>query len=485
MDILNDVTLLSRIQFALTIMFHYLFPPLTIGLSVIMVIIEGLYLKTGKIIYEQMAKFWTRLFAANFALGVASGIVMEFQFGTNWATYSRFVGDVFGSPLAAEGIFAFFLESVFLALLVFGWNRLSPIAHFFSTLMVSLGAIFSAVWIVVANSWQQTPTGHHIVQHGAGFRAEIIDFWAMVFNPSAVTRLIHVLLACLNLGSFFVMSICAYYILKKQHTEFAKKSFKIALFVGLFASFMLPIVGHKKAQIVAKYQPAKLAAFEGHFKSTSEGTPLYITGIPNTKTEQMDYGIAIPNALSFLVHGNTTTPIPGLDQFAKEDRPPVLLTFLSYRLMIMLGVFFMGILLVALYYYIRGTLFEQTWLLWTFVVAVLGSYTANMAGWVAAEVGRQPWIVYNLLRTSDGVSKSITASQVLSSIIMFSCIYALLFFVWIYVMNHKVHAGPDLSYKERPKQLKGERWFTSAALWADPSHKTLTNPDAEDNNHGS
>src|ERR1043166_4193757 len=231
-----DVLTLARAQFALTIMFHYLFPPLSIGMGGLLVLMEALFLKTSKPVYEAMTKFWTMIFAVNFALGVATGIVMEFQFGTNWATYSRYVGDVFGSALAAEGIFAFFLESGFLAVLVFGWDKVSPKMHFFSSCMVALGAIFSSIWIVVANSWQQTPAGYHIVGEGLTARAEITNFWAMVFNPSSVHRLAHVLIGCYILAAFFVMSISAYYLLRGRHIDFAKKSFTIALAVGTVMS---------------------------------------------------------------------------------------------------------------------------------------------------------------------------------------------------------------------------------------------------------
>src|ERR1700678_557407 len=233
-----DVVLLARIQFALTIMFHYLFPPLTIGLGVLMVIIEGLWIKTGEEIYEKMALFWTKIFAVNFALGVSTGIVMEFQFGTNWASYSRFVGDVFGSALAAEGIFAFFLESGFLAILLFGWDRVGRKLHFFATCMVCFGAHFSAVWIVVANSWMQTPTGYHIVGQGMHARAEVTDFWAVIFNPSSTDRLFHTICGAWSAGSFLVVSVSAWYLLKNKFPEFARRSLRIGLIVALIASLL-------------------------------------------------------------------------------------------------------------------------------------------------------------------------------------------------------------------------------------------------------
>src|SRR5579862_9788048 len=241
-----SVLTLSRIQFALTIMFHYLFPPLSIGLGGLLVIMEAMYLKTGDPHYEGMTKFWTKIFAVNFAMGVATGITMEFEFGTNWATYSRYVGDVFGSALAAEGIFAFFLESGFLAVLVFGWDKVSPRIHFFSTCMVALGALFSSVWIVIANSWQQTPAGFHILGEGLRARAEITDFWAMVFSPSSMQRLVHTVIGAYILGAFFVMSIAAYYILKGRHLDFAKRSFTIALIVAAVMSLAEPISGRSE-----------------------------------------------------------------------------------------------------------------------------------------------------------------------------------------------------------------------------------------------
>jgi cytochrome d ubiquinol oxidase subunit I len=436
-----DVLFLSRFQFALTIMFHYLFPPLSIGLGVIMAITEGMFLKTKNRDYEIMARFWTKIFAVVFAMGVATGIVMEFQFGTNWATYSRYVGDVFGSPLAAEGIFAFFLESGFLAVLVFGWDRVSPKMHFFSTVMVALGSMFSAVWIVVANSWMQTPAGFRIVGEGMKARAEITDFWAMVFNPSSVDRLTHTLIGAFILGAFFVMSITAWYILHGRHVRLARQSFTIALVFGTIASLAALVSGHGQANTVSRTQPEKLATFEGHFK-TGPGD-MWLFGIPDEEREIVEFGIAIPGGLSFLLHSDFNMPVKGLDQYAPEDRPPMQIPFQAYHLMIALGMFFIAITLFASFLRWRGTLFEKRWLLWIFVFAIIGPYLANQAGWVAAEVGRQPWIVHGLLRTSDALSKAVTAEEVLTSIILFTIIYLFLLAVWLYVMNDKIKHGPE------------------------------------------
>jgi cytochrome d ubiquinol oxidase subunit I len=443
-----DVVSLARFQFALTIMFHYLFPPLTIGLGALLVLLEGLYLKTKDPTYEVAARFWTKLFAVNFALGVATGIVMEFEFGTNWATYARYVGDVFGSALASEGIFAFFLESGFLAVLVFGWDKVSPRMHFFATLMVSFGSMFSAVWIVIANSWQQTPAGFHIVGTGLHARAEITDFWAMIFNPSSMVRLTHTLIGCMILGAFFMMSISAFYVLKGRHLVVAKKSFLVALVFGTVFSWGALLSGDHSAKVVAATQPAKLAAFEGHFKTGTEGAPLHVFGLPDERTQEVRYALEIPGGLSFLVSGNFHTPVAGLDRTPPRDRPPVLIPFLSFHLMVALGTAFIGLTSLGLFFWWRGTLFAQRWLLSLFVVAVLGPYAANEAGWVTAEVGRQPWVVYGLLRTSDALSKTVTADMLLSSIVMFIVIYLLLFAVWIYVMNEKIQHGPEVNLPE-------------------------------------
>lgn len=449
-----DVEILSRLQFAGTIMFHYLFPPLTIGLGLIMVIIEGIWLQTKDPSWNHAARFWTRIFALNFALGVSTGIVMEFEFGTNWAAYSRFVGDVFGSALAAEGIFAFFLESGFLAVLVFGWDRVGPKMHFFSALMVFLGSCFSAVWIVVANSWQQTPAGYHIVETNdngvPGLRAEITDFWAMVFNPSSMDRLTHTLVGAMIMGGLFVCSISAYYLIKNRHELFAKRCFTIGLLVTCVFSLLALVTGHDQAEQVAVTQPAKLAAFEGH--SETGPADLYLFGWPDAEAEEVRHGLAIPGMLSFLIHRDFDEPVTGLDAFPEDERPGVWLPFQTYHLMIGLGTGFIVLTVGTLPLLKEGRVFRMKWLLWVYVFSVLGAVAANQAGWIAAETGRQPWIVYPSvqngvempgLRTSDGLSESVRAEQVAWSIAMFGLIYAFLFAVWVFVLNRKIQHGPD------------------------------------------
>jgi len=441
-----DVEILSRIQFAFTISFHYIYPPLSIGLGLMMVIMEGLYLRTRNPVYEQMTRFWTKIFALTFGIGVATGIVMEFEFGTNWATYSRYVGDIFGSALAAEGIFAFALESGFLGILVFGWNRVKPIVHFIATLGVWLGSMFSAVWIVVANSWQQTPAGYHIVGEGMNARAEITDFWAMVFNPSSVDRMLHVWVGAFLAGTFLVLSVHAWYLLHNRHVDLSRKAIKIALAVGTISALSQLFIGHRSADGVAHNQPAKLAAFEGHFDSTAVAD-LYLLGWVNKK-EQTTTGIKIPGGLTYLLHQDFKTPVTGLNAFPEADRPSAVnAVFQFYHLMVAIGMFLIALTLFACWQWYRGKLFDQRWLLWVFVLAVLPPQIANQAGWFAAEMGRQPWVVYGLLRTSDALSKSVTANQVLFSLIMFAVIYTLLLALFLYLLNKKIQHGPEDNLK--------------------------------------
>jgi len=443
-----DTEILARIQFAFTISFHYIYPPLSIGLGFILVIMEGMYLKTGNKIYEQMTRFWIKIFALIFGIGVATGIIMEFEFGTNWATYSKYVGDIFGSALAAEGIFAFALESGFLGILLFGWNRVGPKVHFFSTIMVFLGSLFSAVWIVVANSWQQTPAGFHIVGEGLNARAEITDFWAMVFNPSSMDRLIHVWIAAILAGAFLVISVNAYYILKKKYLAIAIPAFKISLVVATVFSLAQLFAGSRSADGVAKNQPAKLATMEGHYDS-SAAADMYIMGWVNNK-KQTTTGIKIPGGLSFLIYSNFKTPVKGLNAFKASDRPTQVNTvFQMYHLMIAIGMALIFLTLYACWQWKKGKLFDKRWLMIVLAWSVLLPQIGNQAGWFTAEMGRQPWVVYGLLRTSDALSKSVAANQVIFSLVLFTLVYATLFVLFIYLLNKKIKHGPvDDTVKE-------------------------------------
>ena len=442
-----DTEILARIQFAFTIAFHYIYPPLSIGLGLLMVLFESMYMRTKNKKYHILAKFWTKIFALTFGIGVVTGIVMEFEFGTNWAVYSRYVGDVFGSALAAEGIFAFALESGFLGILLFGWNRVKPWVHLVSTIGVFLGSMFSAVWIVVANSWQQTPAGYRIVGEGLNARAEITDFWAMVFNPSSVDRVLHVWLGALLAGAFLVLSVHAYYIVKNRFVEISKPAFKIALVVAAVFSLAQLYTGHHSAEGVAVNQPAKLAAMEGHFEANAPAD-MYLFGWVDKESQEVT-GLKIPGGLSFLLHYDTEAPITGLNAFPEEDRPgQVNAVFQFYHIMIAIGMILIGLSLYGVFLWWRGKLFRKKWLLWTFVFAAILPQIANQSGWFAAEMGRQPWVVYGHLRTNEAFSQAVTDNQILFSLILFMIVYALLFLLFIYLLNKKIQHGPYEAFEK-------------------------------------
>jgi len=436
-----DVLWLSRLQFALTATFHYLYPPLSIGLGLLLVIVEAMWLKTRRPLYHQMARFWTKVFALTFAVGVATGIVMEFEFGTNWAAYSRYVGDVFGSALAAEGIFAFFLESGFLAVLLFGWDKVGPKLHFFSTCMVALGAHFSAIWIIVANSWMQTPAGFHIVGQGLAARAEITDFWAMVFNPSSLDRLSHTVVGAWQAGAWLMVSVGAWYLRRRRHREFALASVKVGLALAAVAALLSLVSGHESARGVAVNQPAKLAAFEGLWQTTPHA-PLHVVGWVDAARERT-HGPEVSGLLSWLAYGDTGHAVTGLDDIPRADRPPVNFTFQLFHVMVAVGCALIVLAAWAAIALWRGRLEDSRLLLWLLTLSVLGPQLANQAGWWAAEVGRQPWIVYGLLRTFQGLSPVVSAGQVATSIVMFTLVYLLLFAVFVFLLNDKIRHGPD------------------------------------------
>ena len=436
-----DVVLLSRIQFALTSGFHYIYPPMSIGIGLMLCLFEGAYLKTKNPLYKQIAKFWTKIFALTFALGVATGLVQLFGFGTNWARYSRFVGDVFGSALAAEGVFAFFLEAGFLGLMLFGWDRVSARLHYFSTVCVCLGAHFSAVWIVIANSWMQTPAGYRIVGEGLEAKAQVTDLWEVLGNPSALDRLTHVILGCWLSGIFLMISVSAYYYLKGRHKRVTEKTFKFGLWAAAFVLILQLISADSTARGVAINQPTKLAAMEGVYK-TEEGTPMYLFGWVDEKTQTVK-GVKIPKLLSFLVYRDFKTAVPGLNEVPPEDRPPIQPVFQAYHLMIAMWGLMALVTFIALIKQKKGKLATAKWTLWGLILSVGFPHIANQTGWMTAEIGRQPWIVYGLLRTQQGVSPTIVSGQVFLSILMFILIYLLLFILFIYLLNHKIQHGPE------------------------------------------
>jgi cytochrome d ubiquinol oxidase subunit I len=421
---------LARAQFALTVMVHYLYPVLTMGLGVVLVIVASLRLRRPDEVYDRMLRFWTHIFGVVFAGGVATGVVMEFEFGTNWAGYSRFVGDIFGAPLAAEALIAFFLESSFLGILLFGGRRVSRRTHFIATLMVALGATLSAFWIVAANSWQQTPAGFHIV-HG---RAELTNFWAAVFNPSTVLRFLHAVLGSWVTAAVFVGSLSAYYLLRGRHQEFARRSLRLALVFGLVAVAAEVVVGDAHTRQVARTQPEKFAAIEV-LHHTQEGAPLAVVGQPLPE-------VLLPKLLSFMTYFDFNARVTGLDAFAPEDRPPVTATAMSFHAMLWLGLGLAVVLGLGGFLWWRDRLFVSRRYLKLLCYCLPVPFVVNEVGWVTAEVGRQPWIVYRLLRTEEAFSRTVPAAQVAVSLLMFVVIYIGLVGLTLHLVRKKVLEGP-------------------------------------------
>ena len=434
-----DAVLLSRIQFAMTIGFHFIFPPISIGLAWLLVIIESFGFKRKEEVYVRLGKFFGKILALTFSVGVATGIVMEFQFGTNWAEYSKFVGDIFGAPLAAEGVFAFFLESTFLGLYLFGRDKVSNGVHLFSIWMVAIGATISAFWIIVAGSWMQTPAGY-IIKNG---RAELTNFWDAVFNPSTVIRFLHTIDAALIAGAFMVAGVSAYLILKNKETELAKRSMKIAVYFGLIVSLLeLFPFGHESGREVAKYQPAKFAAIQGLYTSQT-GAPLAVFAVPVMPPPELKAKIEIPGLLSWLAFGDLNAKVQGINDFPPNDLPPLFITFVAYHNMVVLGMLFILLMMIATYRLKKNKLWDTKILLKMFVWAIPLPVIACELGWIAAEVGRQPWIVYNVMRTSDAVSKNVPAGDVLFSIILFALIYLLIGSLYIYLLVKEIKHGPE------------------------------------------
>jgi len=442
-----DALMLSRLQFATATFFHFLFVPLTLGLSVLIAIMETIYVRTGNEDYLKMAKFWGRIFLVNFAVGVVTGITLEFQFGTNWSRYSRYVGDIFGSLLAIEATLAFFLESTFLAVWVFGWKRLSPKAHAACIWLVALASNLSALWILIANAWMQHPVGY-VVKEG---RAHLTDFWAVITQGFAWQIFFHTVSGAYILTGFVVMGISAYHLLRKQHTAFFTKSFRMGLALALIFSVAEVVQGHIHGAEVAKIQPAKLAAMESLW-DTQKDAPLTLFLIPDEKNERnlLEFW-RIPGALSMLAYNNPEAEVKGLKAFPNEDRPPVLLPFLAFRIMVGLG--FLFVLLTFVGFLKRKKLEESPGFLKVMLWAMPLPYIALQAGWIVTEVGRQPWIVYGVMRTKDAVSP-IATSQVGISLGAFILVYAALGAVAFFVIRKLVIQGPEL--KPRPaKQVEG------------------------------
>lgn len=431
-----DVLMLSRLQFAMATMFHFIFVPLTLGLSILVAIMETKYVRTGDEMYKRMTKFWGKLFVINFVLGVVTGITLEFQFGTNWSRYSEYVGDIFGSLLAIEATTSFFLESTFLGAWIFGWNILSPKMHAACIWLVAIASNMSALWILIANAFMQHPVGY-VMRNG---RAELDNFFTVLFNPFGWQQYVHTLSGAFTLAGFFLMGVSAYHLLKKQNIEFFTRSFKMGMVFALIFSVLVAVQGHHHAQEVTKIQPAKLAAMESLWETHEDGAPMYLLVVPDEKNEKNALELfGIPGGLSFLAHNSFTAPVQGLKDWPADERPPVLLTFLSFRVMVGIGTLLPILCIWALLR--RNKLTENPKLLKAMLYAIPLPYLAIEAGWVLAEVGRQPWIVYGLMKTADAVSPIVT-SQVAFSLVALTLLYALLGAVDIYLLFKFAKKGP-------------------------------------------
>jgi len=433
-----DVLLLSRLQFAAATAFHFLFVPLTLGLSVLVAVMETRYVRTGDEIYLRMVRFWGKIFLINFAIGVVTGITLEFQFGTNWSRYSEFMGDIFGSLLAIEALGFFFLESILLGVWIFGWEKISKRAHAVVMWLIAFASTGSAVWILTANSWMQHPVGY-VLRNG---RAELDSFSAVAFNKFAILMFFHTVGAAYILSAFFVMGISAYHLLNKQHVEFFTKSFRMALVMGLISSFFVVFEGHYHGSDLAQTQPTKLAAMESHWETTTNA-PIYLFAFPDEKNQKNLVEIGpIPGMLSLLAFHRADAEVKGLKDFPADERPPVLITFTSFKMMVGLGFYFALVTLIG--WFLRKRLMENPWYLKVMLLSIPLPYIAAELGWTLAEVGRQPWIVYGLMKTADAVSP-IAASQVAVSLTAFILVYGLLGAVGYWLIIRHVKQGPPAS----------------------------------------
>lgn len=458
-----DAVILARAQFAATTIFHFFFVPLSIGLVFMVALMETLYVVKKKEIYKKMAKFWGHLFLINFAVGVVTGIIQEFQFGMNWSDYSRFVGDVFGAPLAIEALLAFFMESTFIGLWIFGWDRLSKKVHLACIWLVSLGTILSGFWILTANSFMQVPVGFEM-NNG---RAEMNDFLALITNGQLLVEFPHVFTGALCTAAFFVAGISAYNLLKKRHVDFYKRSMRLAMIIGLIGSIGTALSGHWQAQYLVKTQPMKMAAAEGIWKDTPDPAPWSIFATINTEAQENTFELNIPYALSFLSYSKFEGGLKGMETLQKEYTekydsivgdgtnyiPPVKTTYWSFRLMIGFGTAMILLSIVGIYLWRKRKIEHSSLFLKLLIPAISFPFLANTFGWIMTEIGRQPWTVFGLMTTADAISPNVSAGMILFSMIMYLLIFTILLVVMVYLMIREIKKGPELQSKVAAKSI--------------------------------
>ncbi|MEO6940046.1 MAG: cytochrome ubiquinol oxidase subunit I [Candidatus Kapaibacterium sp.] len=438
---MHDALLIDRLQFTFTVTFHYIFPQLTMGLALLIVILKILGRRTKNPIYDRGARFWGKIFAVNFAVGVVTGIPMEFQFGTNWAAFSKYAGGVIGQTLAMEGVFAFFLESSFLGLFLFGEKRFGPKVHFLSAVLVFIGSWISGFFIVATDAWMQHPVAYEIGKNGT---AQLTSFWGMLTNPWVFWQYFHTMVGAVVTGAFVMASVGAYYLLAKKHLEHARIFIRVGVLVGLFAALLQVFPsGDEQAKNIEASQPVTLAAMEGLFKTT-QGAELVILGQPNMETQTLDNPITLPNVLSFLTYRSWNAEVRGLNAFPHDLWPQnIPLLYYSYHIMVGLGTLFIVIMLVATFLLWRRKLYSARWMLWILMLAVPFPYLANTAGWTTAELGRQPWLIYGLMRTADGASPYVSAGNGIFTLLGFLGLYLLLGVLFIILVLKEIKHGPE------------------------------------------
>ena len=444
-----DAMLMHRIHFAFTVTYHYLFPQLTMGLALLIVVLKTLALRTKNEIYNEAARFWAKLFAINFVVGVVTGIPMEFQFGTNWSHFARTTGGVIGQPLAMEGVFSFFLESAFLGLFLFGEKRLSPLAHWASAFFVFVGSWISGFFIIVTNAWMQHPVAYRILPNGV---YEVTSFWGLLMNPWALLQYSHNMSGAVVTGSFVMAAVGAFYLLENLHIEHAKIFLRVGVIAGAISCVtqIFP-TGDLHGRYMAKHQPAAVAAMEGLFTS-QKGAPIVLMGQPDEEHQRIDNPLVVNDVLSFLIYGTTRAEVEGLDRIPRDQWPsPLPLLFFSYHIMAGLGTYFVSLMLVAAAFLPRGRLFHTRWLLWFLMLSFPFPYIANTAGWMTAEIGRQPWVVYGLIRVSEGYSKYVSAGNGLFTLLGFLGLYSVLSILFIVLVYRTISNGPKVESLSAPK----------------------------------
>jgi len=436
-----DVALaVHRLHFAFTVTFHYLFPQLTMGLALLLVIVKTVALRTGDEHWAEASRFWIRIFAINFVMGVVTGIPMEFQFGTNWSEFSKAAGNVIGQTLAMEGVFAFFLESTFLGLLLFGERRLGPRGHWLAAFLVFLGAWISGYFIIATDAWMQHPVGHAV---GADGRIELVSFWGLVGNPWALWQFAHNMIGATITACFVMAGVGAFYLLTGSHVRYGEIFLRVGVLAGVVATIVqLYPTGDGHGRMVAEHQPATLAAMEGLFK-TERGAPIALVGQPDVEKQRLDNPIFVPRMLSFLTYRRWLSEVSGLEAFPRENWPDnIPLLYYSYHIMVGLGTMFIAVMLVASWLLLRGALFRTRWMLWILMLAIPFPYIANTAGWITAEVGRQPWVIYGLMRTSSGYSHNVSAGNALFTLIGFMGLYTVLAILFLFLVRREIEHGP-------------------------------------------